>query len=284
MTRRNAVWIFCCAMALPSLASAAGPEALAAGARGGFGFRMPGGGDAAALPAAGNVGDGSPIQLMRAQPAGASVSAAGRQEVAAFDLAALQDSHWKTATAELNPTLSGKTVHVSGTFDRAQNAYLSVLVDGGSVPLFFELKGLLDNPGTVPVGSAKYTLNLAANPVKPLKSLIVFENQANEDDTVSIKVGKLLDGIAAAGKPVQLSDQAYRLFYYRDVKAQGGQVVLDPATKSFAMIFSEGEEMGVFIIPAEEVPSDRIAVFKMQANKRVGLMQKDGKLKIYENP
>ncbi len=38
------------------------------------------------------------------------------------------------------------------------------------------------------------------------------------------------------------------------------------------------------VVPAELVPADKIAVFKMFNNTRVGLVQKDGKLKIHENP
>lgn len=231
----------------------------------------------------GNVGNPSPYFLIKAAAAG-TIAAGAAQEVAALELSAIQDGHWKTGNAALNPTLGGKKVFVSGTFDRQQNAYLSVLEDGSATPAFFDLKALLDKPAKLKIGNAVYSIYLAANPVTPLKSQIVFENTANEDDSFSVRVGKLLEGVEGAGSLIQFSDQKYRLFYYRDVKKSGDGVVLDESSKTFALIYKEGEEMHVFLIPSEDVPSDKIAVFKMHDSKRAGLMQKDGKIKIYENP
>ena len=40
--------------------------------------------------------------------------------------------------------------------------------------------------------------------------------------------------------------------------------------------------MHVFLIPEETVPSDKLAVFKVFKDKKIGLQRIDGKLRIYE--
>ena len=177
-------------------------------------------------------------------------------------------------------------MNISGTFDRKSNAYLSVWAAGEKTPKFYDLKSLLDAPATIEIGAATYSIYLAANPVKPLKSQIILENEADEDDFVSIRVGKLLNAVEAAGTLVTLSNQSYRLFYIHDVKkgdAAAG-VELDPDSKTFVMIFKNEDGLQVFLIPAEQVPSDKISVFKMFDDKPVGFKTVGGKIKIYENP
>ena len=94
-------------------------------------------------------------------------------------------------------------------------------------------------------------------------------------------VKKMLDGVGATGAAATVSGQGYKVFYTDDIKA--GRV--DKTAKTITFILTEASgEIHVFLIPAELVPSDKIAVFKMFSNTRVGLMQKDGKLKVYENP
>ena len=98
---------------------------------------------------------------------------------------------------------------------------------------------------------------------------------------VRITLKKMLAGVGATGAPVTVGGQAYKVFYTDDIK--GGRV--DKTAKTFTFILTEASgEIHVFLIPAELVPSDKVAVFKMFANARVGLTQKDGKLKVYENP
>ncbi|MEQ1917985.1 MAG: hypothetical protein ABL955_02210 [Elusimicrobiota bacterium] len=211
-----------------------------------------------------------------AQLGGETVQSAAAQ-VGDIDLASLLNKQLKSP---LKYSLGGKDVWVSGAFDRQQNAYVSILVDG-SEPVFFNVKGLLDKEEQVVTGTAKYKVRLSPNVINQMKSEIILENLANEDDMVRITLKKMLEGVGATGAAVTVAGQSYKVFYTDDVKA--GRV--DKTAKSFTFILTEASgEIHVFLIPAEIVPSDKIAVFKMFANARVGLTQKDGKLKVYENP
>lgn len=208
---------------------------------------------------------------------GGEVGAAGATEVSSIDLATLLNRQLKSP---LKYTLGGKTVWVSGAFDRSQNAYVSILVDG-SEAVFFNVKGLLDKEESVTSGTAKYKLYLAPNVINQMKSEIILENAADEDDKTRITLKKMLEGVGAGGETAKVGAQTYKVFYTDDIKA--GRV--DKTAKTITFILTEATgEIHVFLIPAELVPSDKIAVFKMFQNARVGLTQKDGKLKVYENP
>lgn len=209
------------------------------------------------------------------QLGGEPVGAAG--QVGDIDLASLLNKQLK---GPLKYSLGGKEVWVSGAFDRQQNAYVSILVDG-SEAVFFNVKGLLDKEETVSAGTNKYTLRLSPNVINQMKSEIILENKADEDDMVRITLKKMLEGVGATGAAVTAGGKGYKVFYTDDIKA--GRV--DKTAKTITFIHTEASgEIHVFLIPAELVPSDKIAVFKMFANARVGLSQKDGKLKVYENP
>jgi hypothetical protein len=203
-------------------------------------------------------------------------AAAGTQ-VGDVDLATLLNKQLKSP---LKYTLGGKDVWVSGAFDRQQSAFVSILVDGAEAR-FFNVKGLLDKEEELVSGTAKYKLYLAPNVINQMKSEIILENAANEDDKVRITLKKMLEAVGAGGASVTVAGQAYKVFYTDDIKA--GRA--DKTAKSFTFILTEPNgEIHVFLIPADLVPSDKIAVFKMFNNARVGLAQKDGKLKVYENP
>lgn len=211
-----------------------------------------------------------------AQLGSEQVGAAGAQ-TGDIDLASLLNKQLKSP---LKYSLGGKDVWVSGAFDRQQNAYVSILVDGQD-PLFFNVKGLLDKEENVSAGANKYKLYLAPNVINQMKSEIILENAADEDDKVRITLKKMLEAVGAGGAPVTVAGQTYKVFYTDDVK--NGRV--DKTAKTFTFILTEPNgEIHVFLIPAELVPGDKIAVFKMFRDQRVGLMQKDGKLKVYENP
>ncbi len=194
-----------------------------------------------------------------------------------IDLATLLNKQLKSP---LKYSLGGKDVWISGAFDRQQNAYVSILVDGAEAR-FFNVKGLLDKEEEVVSGTAKYKLYLNPNVINQMKSEIILENAANEDDKVRVTLKKMLEGVGSSGAAVTVSGQNYKVFYTDDIKA--GRA--DKTAKSFTFILTEANgEIHVFLIPAELVPADKIAVFKMFSNVRVGLVQKDGKLKVYENP
>lgn len=205
------------------------------------------------------------------------VAGAAAAEVASLDLAALLNRQLKT---NLRYDMGGKSVWISGAFDRAQNAYVSILVDGAPAK-FFNVKGLLDKEELVEAGTNKYKLYLAPNIIDQMKSEIILENAADEDDKVRVSLKKMLAAVSAAGDSATVGGQAYKVFYTDDVK--NGQV--DATAKTITFIHTEASgAIHVFLIPADLVPSDKIAVFKMFQSRRVGLVQKDGKLKVYENP
>jgi hypothetical protein len=284
MTHAKTLFVLALALAAAPSRALAGSEALALGADRAFlnaAFSQP-----LPMPSAAKWTVQMPVAQMLpsvnwfslavlAQIGGEPVGAAA--QVGDIDLAALLNKQLKSP---LKYSLGGKDVWVSGAFDRQQNAYVSILVDGSDA-VFFNVKGLLDKEETVSAGTAKYTLRLSPNVINQMKSEIILENKANEDDMVRITLKKMLEGVGATGAAVAVSGQSYKVFYTDDIKA--GRV--DKTAKTFTFILTEANgEIHVFLIPAELVPSDKIAVFKMFSNVRVGLAQKDGKLKIYENP
>jgi hypothetical protein len=227
---------------------------------------------------AGNVGDDSPFKIANVAAHSATAQAT---EVGSYKLADVLDAQLDT---NLTFTLKGKEVRISGTFDRQSNAYLSLKVKGGASAKFYDLASLVDTPGTYAIGGADYTVLLAGNPVKPLRSQIMLENDADEDDFHSTSVGKLLGAIEEAGKVVTFTDQTYRLYYFRDVKKTAKGVEVDGTSKTFALIYKEGKEMHTFLIPAETVRTDKIIIYKAYNNKKIGLRIVGDSIKIYENP
>jgi hypothetical protein len=219
----------------------------------------------------------TPIGYQSAVLAGEGTAGAAAVEVASLDLAALLNKQLKSP---LRYDLGGKSVWVSGAFDRQQNAYVSILVDGQEAR-FFNVRGLLDKAETVVAGTARYTLYLAPNVINQMKSEIILENAADEDDKVRVTLKKMLESVGAAGDAATVSGQLYKVFYTDDVK--NGQI--DRTARTFTFLHIDaGGQIHVFLIPAELVPSDKIAVFKMHGNTRVGLIQAQGRLRVYENP
>lgn len=211
----------------------------------------------------------------------AEAFAANGTPSARLSLPALLNRQWKTPATY---TMGGQTVFIGGAFDRSQNAFVSVYADGWKEPRFFNIKGLLEKEGELKVGAASYSVTLSANVLKPMKSQIVFENKADEDEQTRISVKRLLDSLHAAGESVALSGQSYQVFYYSDVVDGPAGPSVDPKSRTFAFIRLVGEDMHVFLIPAETVPSNQIAVFKMHEDKRVGLQVAGDSLKVFENP
>ncbi|MBI4424724.1 MAG: hypothetical protein HY554_13405, partial [Elusimicrobia bacterium] len=199
-----------------------------------------------------------PPQEGTAAPAGAPAS---------VDLASLLNRQWRTAAVY---PMGGQTVTIGGAFDRQQNAFIGALVAGSKEPRFFNIRGLLDKEAELRVGQAVYGVSLSANILKPMKSQVVFENKADEDDQQRITVKRLLEALSASGETVRLSDQSYQAFYYNDIKEGPAGPAVDPATRTLAFLIADGDDIHVFLIPAELVPSDKVAVFKMYKNKRVG--------------
>lgn len=192
-----------------------------------------------------------------------------------LDLKAALNRHLQS---RLKYSLAGKDVWISGIFDRNQNAYASVLVDGQD-PKFFEVKGLLDKEQQLPIGTGNYKLYLVPNVFNKMKSEIVLENVSNEDEQVRVSLKKLLDAVSAAGTEVKLTDQAYRTFYFDNVKAGKQDKTLQ--TLAFALTEANGD-FKIFLVPAELVPTDTVAVFKMYKDKRVGLKRVEQTLKVFE--
>ncbi len=207
--------------------------------------------------------------------------AAPTSPTAQIDLSKLLNRQWKSPATF---TMGGQKVYIGGAFDRSQNAFVGAFVDGWPQPKFFNIKGLLDKEGTLSVGGAAYGVALSANVLSPMKSQIVFENKANEEDQARISVKKLLESLNAAGETVKFTDQSYQLFYFNDVKEGPNGPSVDLNSFTYAMILTEGDDMHVFLIPVESIPANQVAVFKMFKDKRVGLQSAGGQLKVFENP
>ncbi|TPW20966.1 MAG: hypothetical protein FD126_1157 [Elusimicrobia bacterium] len=260
----------------------AGPtlETAAFAARNSFYMAHPAGFTAVAMPAIPGVAVPGQRSLFESKLAAAEGSVAAQGGPAAeADLKALLNAHLK---AQLTVTLGGKKTYISGVFDRQQNAFLSVWIEGEAGPVLFNIKGLMDKEGSVQAGATGYKIYLEANPLQPLKSKIAFENKANEDDVQTVRLGNLLNAIEASGQVVALTGQSYRLFYFQDVQESGGSVVLNPNSRTIALILKDGDEMHVFLIPEESVASDKLTVFKVYKDKKIGVQNAAGKLRIFE--
>lgn len=275
MTLTAALALTAPALAAPTL------ETAAFAARNNFFAAQPAGFAAAGMPSIPGValpGQRSLVETKVAAADGAVAPQAGGPAAEA-DLKALLNAHLK---AQLTVTLGGKKTYISGVFDRQQNAFLSIWIEGAASPVLYNIRGLLDKEGSVTSGSTGYKVYLEANALSPLKSKIAFENKANEDDVQTVRLGALLNAIEASGQVVNLTGQAYRLFYFQDVQEAGGQVVLNPNSRTIALIMKDGEEMHVFLIPEEAVAADKLSVFKVYKDKRIGVQNANGKLRIFE--
>ena len=194
-----------------------------------------------------------------------------------IDLTTLLNRHFKTDQVF---TLSGVQVWVSGTFDRAQKAYVSVLIDGKADQLY-NVEDLVKTPQTLQIGSATYQLKVFPDLSDLLDSEIALVNKANRKDEQRLTLRDMLTSVAAAGQSATVSGDAYKVFYYDDVK--DGH--LDSATRSFAFIKTDAQgQFHVFLVPAELVPADKIAIFTMHDNKSVGLQRDGDTLLIYQQP
>lgn len=245
---------------------------------------------------AGNVGQPAPAKIMNVS-ADDAVDIGSLHEVADIDLAKIFNGHWVT-TGRTVVEIAGKTVIISGSFDREQNAYISILIQGQKTPIFFDLASLaLKGPGSFNIGNAGFTVYVAANAARPLKSRVVIEDEEEEEVAV-VKVGHLLDAVVAAGTSVGVNGLEYRVFYFSDINKQAetrgrtDPAQLDPKSKSFAFIYKEVKDgadaqLHVFLVPtpyAEDLPAGKAAEFKAFENKPFYLRSEGGRLKIYELP
>jgi len=277
---------FTAALAFTTLSAAEGLaaptlESAAFAARNAFNAAQPAGFVAAGMPSIPGVALPGAKPLFESKLASAEGAAFAPQAgpVAEADLKALLNAHLK---AQLTVTLGGKKTFISGVFDRQQNAFLSIWIEGAAAPVLFNIKGLMEKEGSVQAGATGYKVYLEANPLQPLKSKIAFENKANEDDVQTVRLGNLLNAIEASGQVVALSGQSYRLFYFQDVLEGPNGVTLNPNSRTIALILKDGDEMHVFLIPEEAVASDKLSVFKVYKDKKIGVQNAAGTLRIYE--
>ncbi|MDE2490557.1 MAG: hypothetical protein KGM24_06890 [Elusimicrobia bacterium] len=204
-----------------------------------------------------------------------SAESAAAAPAADVELAPLLNRQLKTS---LRWVLNGRTVWFGGAFDSKQNAYVSITVDG-SAPLYFYVRGLLDQEQSVSIGGRSYTLSLSANIFHKLNSKIVLTDDASGRE-IRFSIQDMLNAISAVGAPVRLSDQAYTVYYTDGV--DGGRA--NPSARLFDFVYNQNGNFHVYLIPETSVPSDRLAVFSMFNGKRVGLVARGGRLQVYENP
>lgn len=195
--------------------------------------------------------------------------AAAPAQSADLELAPLLDRHLKT---RLHYVLNGRHVWFSGAFDRNQKPFVSVLVDGQAVR-YFDVKALLNQDQSVSVGGMPFTLSLSANIFHRMKSTLKLQSDSTGQNA-RFTVQDMLDAVAVAGQPVRFTDQAVQFYYSNGIDGN----------RMFVFIFGDAKDFHVYLVPENMVPGDKLAVFKMYNDKRVGLTRQDGRLKVYENP
>ncbi|MFI5362918.1 MAG: hypothetical protein ACHQ49_13185 [Elusimicrobiota bacterium] len=206
----------------------------------------------------------------------ASVLSADSQEdffsaqSAELDLPSLLNRHLKTSMAY---RLSGRTVWFSAAFDASQNAYLSVLVDG-AVPVYYNVRALLNNEEHLRIGGVAYTLSLSPNIFHKSKSVLTLKNDANENEAAHFTVSDMFDAVISAGLPLSLSGQAYRFYYHDGVDGR----------RMFVFEIGAIKEFHAYLIPEDQVPAGAMGVFTLSGGARVGLTRRGSKLVVYENP
>ena len=201
-------------------------------------------------------------------------SAAVAQEIL---LEPLLNRQFKT---NLSYTLGGKSVWIGGAFDRVQKAYVAILEDGKAAR-FFNVEELRAHAEVLDLGAAKYKLSLSPDYSDLLDSEIILTNTNNKKDSQWFSLRDMLAAVAAVGAPARIGGADYKVFYYDDI--QDGKA--SSASRSFAFILTDvNRQIRVFLVPAELVAGDRIAVFRMHDNKPVGLQQVGSTLKLFDNP
>ena len=205
----------------------------------------------------------------------ASVGAVATPKAASQEipLRGLLNRHLKTSLAF---QLVGSNIWISGAFDRTQNAFVSILEEGKPAK-FFDVKELPSKPAQVEIGSAKYKLSVSPDLSDLLESEIVLTNVTDKKDQKRVTLREMLSAVSAAGEETRIGGEPYKVFYYDDIK--GG------TTRSLAFITTDAKgEFHVFLVPAELIPGDKVAIFKMLGNKAVGLQQAGDKLRLFDNP
>jgi len=195
--------------------------------------------------------------------------------VAQFELASALNVHLKT---NLRYQLNGRTVWFSGAFDRSQKPYVTVLVDGVTAR-YYDVKALLNDDQHLAINGQGYTLSLSPNIFHRMKSTINLKAD-NGRDSVRFSVQDMLDAVGSVGQPLNLGSVPYR-FYYSD--GLNGTTA-DPSARMFVFIAGNSKDFHVFLVPESSVPSDRLGVYQMFNGVRVGLVNRGGRLEVYENP
>jgi hypothetical protein len=192
-------------------------------------------------------------------------------------LGALLNRHLKTS---LKFALGGTSAWVSGGFNRAEKPAVAI-TEEGKPTRFFDVEALLDSPEIIDIGSAKYQLSLSPNLTDRLGSKIVLTNIANRSEQKKITLREMLAAVAAAGENANVGGQAYKVFYYDDIEEGAASA----KSRSFAFILVDAAgEFHVFLIPAELIPGDRVALFKMLNNSVAGLQNTGSVLRVFDNP
>lgn len=224
-----------------------------------------------------DLGDIVRNRIAQVRLVSASQTRAASGPAQSIRIAPLLNRHFKT---NLSFTLGGANVWISGTFDRAQKAYVSVLEDGKEARLY-NVEDLVKTPQTLDIGSGKYQLKVFPDLSDLLDSEIALVNTTNRKDQQRVTLRDMLTAVAAAGESASIGGDAYKVFYYDDVK--NGR--LDSSSRSFAFIKVDAQgQFHVFLVPAELIPGDKIAIFQMHDSKSVGLQLSGDTLLLYQQP
>lgn len=185
----------------------------------------------------------------------------------------IKNNNWRTSAQF---PLNGKTATVGFSVSRAQEAYMSVLSQDAAVPPLVNIKGLLDGEKSVEVNGRAYAASLSPNIFDKMASKLRLKGHG---ESRSFKIRELLAATAEKGFPLQVGAQAYRVFYFDDVDEKGGFGQVQPARQNISFVLKDKDDYQIFIIPAEQVPTDQLAVYSLHNGARVGLQRlEDGKV------
>ena len=271
-------------MAAATAVSAQGPELTRSRAE--FSFQaagMPADWTSAVHGAGAPLPQGRPlVNVVMAPVAGRAAPSPSAQEI---ELAPWLNRHLKTSEEFI---LGGKKTWVSGSFDKDETAFASILVEG-EAPRFFWIRGLADKEAQMVIGNATYKINVAGVINDPLSSDLIIKNVANRKDKESLTIREILAAVYEAGVEVKAGDQTYRASYYQVIKDRARADELegqpDPASLCFAFILKdEKEEFHVFRVLPSQLNPDEQVIFKMYRNHPLGIQAVGGKLRVVDNP
>lgn len=136
-----------------------------------------------------------------------------------FSAEQLFNRHLSRSALKLD--MGGVPVTVSGLFNRdRKNGFLTLSSPRFKAPLYFNIKGLLDQEIVITLGKVEY--RIVVNP--SVRGRMASTVSIQPKDAKSAKpgrdftVGELFEASYEAGEPVVIGGQEFRLYYFQEVQ------------------------------------------------------------------